>query len=301
MKGGKRIGSGAKIKCKNPLNAICSNCHTEKPLSEFNLCKTRRNGHGHECRECNVQTRKKYTPIPTGSCLKCGKPTHRDKYCSDNCYRERRFVLLENGDYLKQCPKCNEFKPMNDEHFHKSNSLSRGYSSYCKICSKAKDQKYNANLDPDIRKQRRRASRIKNAIHNKEYQKSRSADRLIRESRRNRTDPSFALKNRMRSRMFMAIKKGKGGKRWQDILGYTVDDLKKHLQKKFLPGMTWELFLNGDIHVDHKIPVAAHNIKDHDSYDFKRCWALKNLQPMWASDNMAKSDSLSKHFQPSLI
>ena len=120
------------------------------------------------------------------------------------------------------------------------------------------------------------------------------------ENERRKTDIGFNLKNRMRYRMHAALKRGKGGKRWQDLLGYTVDDLKKHLQKKFQPGMTWELFLNGEIHIDHKIPVAAHNIKDHDSHDFKRCWALKNLQPMWASDNMAKSDNLSKHFQPSL-
>lgn len=300
MKGGRRACSGGKRKCLNPLNAICPTCKTEKPLADFNINKCRSNGHVSECRICNVQSRKIKIPKAKRLCLKCGKSTHKERYCSRLCYNERRFILLENGSYLKQCPKCNEFKPMNGDHFAKSSKLNHGYHCYCKVCDSEKTKAFNKSLDPAVRKQRRRASNIKNAEHNKEYRKSRAPVKLIQEAHRRKTDPSFVLKNRMRSRMFMALKKGKGGERWQDLLGYTVDDLKKHLQKKFLPGMTWELFLNGAIHIDHRVPVAAHNIKGYDSHDFKRCWALKNLQPMWADDNMAKSDHLTKHFQPSL-
>ena len=34
--------------------------------------------------------------------------------------------------------------------------------------------------------------------------------------------------------------------------------------------------------------------------DFKRCWALSNLQPLWMSENRSKNDKLEKPFQPSL-
>ena len=34
--------------------------------------------------------------------------------------------------------------------------------------------------------------------------------------------------------------------------------------------------------------------------DFKKCWSLSNLQPMWAQDNLSKGASLEKHFQPGL-
>ena len=35
--------------------------------------------------------------------------------------------------------------------------------------------------------------------------------------------------------------------------------------------------------------------------DFKRCWALKNLQPLEAKENLRKQAKLDKPFQPSLL
>ena len=34
--------------------------------------------------------------------------------------------------------------------------------------------------------------------------------------------------------------------------------------------------------------------------DFKKCWSLKNLRPLWSLENMSKNDKLYKPFQPSL-
>lgn len=59
--------------------------------------------------------------------------------------------------------------------------------------------------------------------------------------------------------------------------------------------------MEGKIHIDHKIPLSAHNFTKPEHSDFKKAWALKNLQPMWAIDNMKKGAKLKKHFQPSLL
>ena len=56
----------------------------------------------------------------------------------------------------------------------------------------------------------------------------------------------------------------------------------------------------GDWHIDHKIPISAFNFTKPEHEDFKRCWALSNLQPLWAKDNISKNAKLEKHFQPSL-
>ena len=37
-----------------------------------------------------------------------------------------------------------------------------------------------------------------------------------------------------------------------------------------------------------------------DDPDFKKCCALSNLRPMWARENIAKSDKIEKPMQPSL-
>ena len=44
----------------------------------------------------------------------------------------------------------------------------------------------------------------------------------------------------------------------------------------------------GEIHIDHIVPVAAFNITSLDDAAFKACWALANLRPMWAKDNISK-------------
>lgn len=69
-------------------------------------------------------------------------------------------------------------------------------------------------------------------------------------------------------------------------LGYTSADLRRHLERQFSKGMTWEAFRRGDIHIDHRVPLSAFDLDDHEQYC--AAWALTNLQPLWASDNIAK-------------
>jgi hypothetical protein len=62
--------------------------------------------------------------------------------------------------------------------------------------------------------------------------------------------------------------------------------------------MSWDNY--GKWHIDHKIPVTAFNFERVDDVDFKRCWSLKNLQPLWALDNIVKGNKVEAPFQPSL-
>ena len=52
--------------------------------------------------------------------------------------------------------------------------------------------------------------------------------------------------------------------------------------------MNWDNY--GQWYIDHIIPKAAFNITSPYCDDFKKCWALDNLQPLWAENNIKKSD-----------
>ena len=65
-------------------------------------------------------------------------------------------------------------------------------------------------------------------------------------------------------------------------------------------GMTWETHGKYGWHIDHKIPISAFNFESPKDLDFKKCWALINLQPMWAKENIRKGAKVEKPFQPSL-
>jgi hypothetical protein len=81
---------------------------------------------------------------------------------------------------------------------------------------------------------------------------------------------------------------GKGGKGWQDLVGYTKADLVRHLELQFLPGMNWDNY--GDWHVDHIIPASSFNYQSPEDSDFLACWSLANLRPLWAKENRRKWD-----------
>jgi len=73
-------------------------------------------------------------------------------------------------------------------------------------------------------------------------------------------------------------------------LGYTIADLRQHMERQFLPGMTWARFTAGEIHIDHITPQAAFDLSDPDQW--RACWSLGNLRPMWAAENIAKADRM---------
>lgn len=113
-------------------------------------------------------------------------------------------------------------------------------------------------------------------------------------------NPKFRLDAAIRAGVSGCIRKGgKNGKKTLDCLGFTREQLVKHLEKKFAPGMNWENY--GEWHVDHIIPLKAFNFQTVDDVDFKRAWALSNLQPLWGRENQSKNAKLSAPFQPSLI
>jgi hypothetical protein len=96
------------------------------------------------------------------------------------------------------------------------------------------------------------------------------------------------LHSRMSRSVRWCLGTGKSGKRWPDLVGYTVEQLKQHLERQFLKGMTWEN--RGKWHIDHIVPVS-HFTFDHSSDPaFRAAWALTNLRPLWAKENQQKSD-----------
>lgn len=98
--------------------------------------------------------------------------------------------------------------------------------------------------------------------------------------------------------IYSGLFKNKKGLHWETLVPYTISELIKHLEKQFKPGMSWDNY--GKWHIDHKVPKSKFNFSKPEHSDFQRCWALSNLQPMWARENLLKGAKLTKPFQPSL-
>lgn len=106
------------------------------------------------------------------------------------------------------------------------------------------------------------------------------------------TDPQF----RLHSNVSRAIRSGlnnKRGCRWEKLVGYTVDDLRVHLERQFTRAMGWHNYGRGagKWHIDHIVPQSAFSFTSPGDPDFRACWALTNLRPMWGAENISKHAS----------
>ena len=81
-------------------------------------------------------------------------------------------------------------------------------------------------------------------------------------------------------------------------VGCTVAQLRQHLEKQFALGMTWQN--HGEWHIDHIIPIAAFDFAAFPA-QIKQAEHYTNLRPIWAAENLRKSDVLLHPVQLDLI
>jgi hypothetical protein len=133
------------------------------------------------------------------------------------------------------------------------------------------------------KKQYRKDNSDKIRLSHKEY-----------ERKRLQLDPSFRLRKNIAKTIRDAIKKYSGLKAGVSILKYlpyTIDKLKAYLEKQFDDKMSWDN--HGSYwHIDHIIPQSKLPYSSMVEDNFKRCWALENLQPLEAIANIKKSNHI---------
>jgi hypothetical protein len=198
----------------------------------------------------------------------------------------------------KRCPKCSFIKPASE--FYADKNRGDGRSGLCKQCSGELRRKWIAR-NPDYPKQWREKNRNRYNETAKSWREANpeKAREACRKSDRKRlSTPQGRLNNNMSCAIWTSLKGNKGRVGWEKLVGYDRETLKKHIERSFLPGMSWENY--GEWHIDHKIPLAAFNFGSPADIDFQKAWGLNNLQPLWKLDNLSKKDKLLRPFQPSL-
>ena len=135
---------------------------------------------------------------------------------------------------------------------------------------------------------------------NKKYRQEHKREYNEHISNRRKTDSKHNLSERISSGMRIALKGNKVGRHWENLVGYGLNDLIKRLKKTIPKGYIWEDCMNSKLHVDHIIPISVFNFTKPEHTDFKRCWALENLQLLLAKENRIKHNKLIKPFQPAL-
>jgi len=159
-----------------------------------------------------------------------------------------------------------------------------------KLISKNRKEKYQINKEK-LNKHRRKMY-LKNRLIILSYQKNwqkihRMEKRKYQQNymrNRRRIDINFRITNYLRHRIWCALKGNPKLSITMKLVGCSIDKLKEHLQKHFKSDMSFSNY--GKWHIDHIKPCASFDLRKKSEQ--RKCFNYKNLQPLWAKENLSK-------------
>ena len=293
----------------------CTKCGETKPETDFYKHRSYKDGFCTYCKSCDRDLHRKRNLSPEKIAAldryeSLKKSGQKECNCCHEVKPHSEFYLRPDRNELKsRCKVCeteHKAKEWAEHSEDKKKALSK--ERYAKTGEKQKEKKRAAYWeDPAAASERNRinrdryreailatqkawylanqdAQRIKSKAHYKANKQSYIDGNRRRTEQRLKTDPVFALSRRIRSLIYIRIYSGGYTKKSksQDILGCTWDEFKRHIERQFTKGMSWDRL--GEIHLDHIIPLATAQSED----DVIRLNHFTNIRPLWAKDNLSK-------------
>jgi hypothetical protein len=174
--------------------------------------------------------------------------------------------------------------------------------------NKEKKRQLNAqwNALPENKEKKRQLDAQWYALpENREKARQRNALPENKEKNRQRyaTDPMYRLNKNIRCAIRASLKTNnlsKNGRHWESLVGYTLQELKLHLENQFDSYMNWDNY-GSYWHIDHIIPLASLKYNDEKDENFKLIWSLGNLQPLFGPENLSKKNKILVKFYPLLF
>ena len=283
------------------LTKICSKCRIEKPLQDFHKDITAVLGHKPSCKECTKKYSADYA-IRKSEELKTRHKRVAEKKKEINRLKIEK-AKKERDEYwnnlkTRKCARCGVEKDI-------SNFPSRGdrpdrYRATCRECLQKQQREYNQKyweknksilIEKNKQWREENTNRVKESLS--EYRKNnleyfREYGSKYRKERKEK-DLSFKMLCNIKRRMLIALQKQSASKSDTtfNLSGMTGSELYLYLKS---------LGYNSEIHhIDHYLPLARFNLTqlEHQMVAFY----YLNLQPLEASDNIRKKDSLPDNWQ----
>lgn len=217
----------------------CTCCKQLKPETEFNKCNRNIDGLQYKCKACQ---KKQY-------------------------YDNHQYYL----DYDKQRTKDEnriKYKQLYDYKYYRENiEQSKKYHK----------QRYLENRESilNLTVEQRQNKAIKRKIW---YESNK--DRLNKAKQQKRdSNPMYRFNECVSSNIYYSLKQNKACKHWEELVDFTFDELKEHLESQFDENMSWN---NRGTYweIDHIIPVNTFSFNSPEDKEFKICWSLANLRPL---------------------
>jgi hypothetical protein len=249
-----------------PFEKQCVKCQTFKPIDNFYHRKGGKDGHRSECKVCQDTKADAWAAAnperAKASMLvrdKAWKQKNRERYLAqarirDNARWPKRREQHREGQKRRRLANPELYRERDRE---------RGRRYYAKYLDKCR-----AKGRRDDRKRQPQKT---------EYMRQK---RL--------SDMNFRLAGKLRISLCQALRGKAKATSALKLLGCSLPDFRIYLESKFEPGMSWENHGKYGWHIDHIMPLAIFDLTNPEHQ--KRAFHFSNMQPLWAADNMSKSD-----------
>lgn len=242
---------------------ICTKCRVEKKVSEFHKSG---DGFCSKCKKCRNEENRIYKRENSD------KVKNYIKYynSTDKANEQKKRWRENNTDYHKEyyLNNLDDIKDYQREWYleNKEDVLKRMSEYYLDNSEKIKNKNFEYYL----------------SVKDTEEFKDRNRNYMKR--RREEIPHEFAWRSVLRNSLrYLNTDKES---RTIEMLGYSAEDLKLHIESLFEEGMSWCNW--GEWHIDHIYPLSKFD-KDTPVGIVN---SLSNLQPLWAKDNIKKGNKI---------
>ena len=184
------------------------------------------------------------------------------------------------------CIPCAEKKRVAAKERYESNAEHRKEKIESQLAKYHGDIEYRTRRNRDATKYQTEKYR-----RDPEYKKKKNSVTAKGQLKRYHRDPRQKVHVNISSQIRSSLKNGKEGASWESMVGFSLNELMRHLESQFLKGMSWDNY--GEWHIDHRTPKSWFDFDASDDEQFRACWRLGNLKPMWGEDNISKSNRYS--------
>jgi hypothetical protein len=279
---------------------VCTKCGIEKPIKGYSMQKGRRRP---VCVPCSseynrqrlnnnpelkkkfhmmVKQRKENMTEEQRYMERLKKKARRRKISLDIILEEERVHDEAQSQGKKYCYDCKLI--LDKSCFGKLKIAKDGLNTTCLDCRKNASIKFYYENSAELNEKKK--------VYVKKNRRK-ILDRQIKYvKKRKQVDPIFKLTITLRNRIknFMKCKgiSKNINKKTIEMVGCSPTELKEHIEKQFMDGMSWENHGPTGWHLDHIIPLISAETEE----DMFKLNHYTNLQPLWAKDNLKKGKKI---------
>lgn len=275
----------------------CLKCNVLKHFGNFHKQKEGKYGYTSKCKNCKNKAKRIWRK---------NNPDYYKKYAEENKEKlNKRKIEWANDNPEKVKKAKKDWRDKNPEYHKKYREENIDY------LLKYEKEYYQNNKEEILEKTKEYYEENKEylAVKRKEWYEN-NKEEILEQSKKYREENKESINEYKRkwgkdnydnniqykirtvtsARIRRALSNNHKSKSSRELLGCTIKELKQHLEDQWEEGMAWDNWTIDGWHIDHIKPCASFDLSDPEQQ--KECFHYTNLQPLWAEDNLKKSDKI---------